>query len=81
MRRLGLEREIVDRTVYDHAIKRFREARIALPAFAELAEPTRRSGPALSFDGYAGVRRELAGLVNGNAAPAAGVAGRLEGSV
>ena len=41
MKRLGLEREVVDRTVYEHAVARFREARIVLPAFSELADPTR----------------------------------------
>ena len=33
--------EIVDRAAYDHAVARFREARIRLPSFAELADPTR----------------------------------------
>ncbi|MDR7418555.1 MAG: pyridoxal-phosphate dependent enzyme [Armatimonadota bacterium] len=41
MRRLGLERELVDATVYEHAVARFREARIVLPTFAELADPGR----------------------------------------
>ncbi len=41
MRRLGLEREVVDARVYDHAVQRFRDARILLPTFAELADPTR----------------------------------------
>jgi|SRR5579872_190897 len=39
MRRLGLEREVVDRAVYDRTVERFRERRIVLPTFAELAEP------------------------------------------
>jgi cysteine synthase A len=39
MRRLGLEREVVDRDVYDRTVERFRERRIALPTFAELSEP------------------------------------------
>jgi cysteine synthase A len=39
MRRLGLEREIVDQGLYDQAVKRFAERRIALPSFAEVAEP------------------------------------------
>jgi cysteine synthase len=38
--RLGLEREIVDRAVYERTVARFREARIVLPTFAELADPT-----------------------------------------
>ncbi|MBM3471513.1 MAG: pyridoxal-phosphate dependent enzyme [Armatimonadetes bacterium] len=41
MRRLGLERELVDRTVYERAVGRFRDAGIVLPTFAELAEPSR----------------------------------------
>ncbi len=41
MRRLGLEREIVDRTVYEHAVRWFRDARIVLPTLAELADPSR----------------------------------------
>ena len=39
--RLGLEREVVDRAVYDRAVGRFREAGIRLPTFAELSEPSR----------------------------------------
>ena len=41
MQRLGLERELVDATVYEHTVARFREARIALPTFAQLADPSR----------------------------------------
>ncbi len=41
MRRLGLEREIVDRQLYDQAVKRFAERQVALPTFAEIAEPWR----------------------------------------
>jgi hypothetical protein len=39
MRPLGLEREVVDRDLYDRAVERFRERRIALPTFSEIAEP------------------------------------------
>ncbi|MFL5797052.1 MAG: pyridoxal-5'-phosphate-dependent protein subunit beta [Actinomycetota bacterium] len=39
MRRLGLERELVDRDVYDRTVGRFRDAGIRLPTFAQLAEP------------------------------------------
>ncbi len=39
MERLGLEREIVDPAVCDHAITRLRQAHILLPTFAELADP------------------------------------------
>ena len=36
---LGLETEIVDREVYDNTVERFRQAKVRLPTFAELAEP------------------------------------------
>jgi cysteine synthase len=39
MRRLGLEREMVDRRAYERAVGRFREQRFMLPMFAELADP------------------------------------------
>src|SRR3990170_8382222 len=39
MRRLGLERDVVDQKVYTHAVERFRQAKIVLPTFAELADP------------------------------------------
>jgi cysteine synthase len=40
MRRLGLEREVVDAAVYDRTVQRFREAGIVMPSFAQLADPT-----------------------------------------
>ena len=43
MARLGLETEIVDRAVFERTARRFGEAKIALPTFAELADPTRIS--------------------------------------
>jgi len=39
MRRLGGERDVVDQKVYTHAVERFRQAKIVLPTFAELADP------------------------------------------
>lgn len=39
MAKLGLETEIVDRSVYDHSLARFRELGIVLPTFAQLADP------------------------------------------
>ena len=39
MRRLGLERDIVDRDVRDRAADRCRSLGITLPTFAQLAEP------------------------------------------
>src|SRR6266542_3545240 len=41
MKRLGLERELVDRDVYDRTVGRFNEANIVLPTFAQLAEPAK----------------------------------------
>ncbi|MGQ0720527.1 MAG: pyridoxal-phosphate dependent enzyme [Candidatus Eiseniibacteriota bacterium] len=41
MARLGLERDIVDRRAYDRTVARFREAKIRLPTFAELEDPSR----------------------------------------
>ena len=39
MARLGLEREVVDRGVYGHTVRRFAEAGIVMPTFAQLADP------------------------------------------
>jgi cysteine synthase len=39
VKRLGLETAIVDRSVYDRAVTRFRDAGIALPTFGQLARP------------------------------------------
>jgi cysteine synthase len=36
---LGLERTLVDASAYEHSVERFRAAGIALPTFAELADP------------------------------------------
>ncbi len=41
MKRLGLERTLVDRGTYEEAVTRFRDAKIVLPTFAELADPWR----------------------------------------
>ncbi len=40
MRRLGLERELVDLGAVEHTVERFRAAGIVLPTFAQLADPT-----------------------------------------
>lgn len=40
MKRLGLDTTIADRSVYDRAVARFRDARILLPTFAQLADPS-----------------------------------------
>lgn len=41
MTRLGIERDIVDSKVLANTVARFREAKITLPTFAELADPQR----------------------------------------
>jgi cysteine synthase A len=41
MRQLGLERELVDKDTYDRTVERFREERIILPTFAQLADPSK----------------------------------------
>ena len=41
MTQLGLATSIVDRATYDRTVTRLREARIVLPTFAQLAEPSR----------------------------------------
>jgi cysteine synthase len=40
MGRQGLERHVVDAAVYERAVGRFRDARIRMPTFAQLSEPT-----------------------------------------
>lgn len=39
MHRLGLERTLVDRNVYERTVQRFRDAEIVLPTFTQLADP------------------------------------------
>ncbi len=39
MRRLGLERDVVDQDVYESSVRRFRQASIVMPTFAQLADP------------------------------------------
>ena len=53
MQALGLERDLVDESVYDNTVARFREARIALPTFSQLADPSRV--PAKVREALAGV--------------------------
>ncbi len=40
MRRLGLERDLVDPVAFEHTVSQFREAGVLLPTFAQLADPT-----------------------------------------
>jgi cysteine synthase len=49
----ALETTLADRAAYDRAVERFRAARIALPTFAQLADPSRIS---------AAVQHEVAGV-------------------
>ncbi len=57
--RLGLARDVVDPEAYRHAVERFRERRIVLPTFAQLADPS-------SFDPavHAGVGTDAADARN-----------------
>ena len=41
MPELGLEKHIVDREAYENSVRRYAEAGIALPTFAQLEDPTR----------------------------------------
>jgi cysteine synthase len=41
MKRLGIETHVVDRRTYENSVGRFREARILLPTFTQLADPTK----------------------------------------
>jgi len=45
VRNLGLESEIVDEAVYGRTVERFRERKILLPTFAELAQPQLTPAP------------------------------------
>jgi cysteine synthase len=56
----GLEDHVIDAAAASRAIGRFRDARIALPSFSELAEPERISGK---------VRRALSGVKPDDAHP------------
>ena len=40
MRRLGLERDLVDPVAFEHTVSRFREMGVLLPTFAQLADPS-----------------------------------------
>ena len=40
MKSLGLERTLIDADAYQHSVKRFAEEGIALPTFAQLADPS-----------------------------------------
>ncbi len=53
MRRLGLERDLVDPDAFERTVARFREAGVLLPTFAQLADPS--TIPAAIRDRLAGV--------------------------
>ena len=62
MARLGLETHIVDQRVYDNTVRRFRDAGVALPTFAQLADPS--TIPAAVTDALAGVDPDSAHPLN-----------------
>ncbi|HSL33193.1 MAG TPA: pyridoxal-phosphate dependent enzyme [Candidatus Limnocylindrales bacterium] len=45
MRRLGLERDLVDPVAFEHTVERFRAAGVLLPTFRQLADPTTIPAP------------------------------------
>jgi cysteine synthase len=59
---IGLEQDVVDRAVLERTVQRFREARILLPTFGELADPT--TIPAAVRDALAGVDPDAAHPLN-----------------
>ncbi|MEK7330269.1 MAG: VWA domain-containing protein, partial [Candidatus Eisenbacteria bacterium] len=59
---LGMEQDVVDREVVERTVRRFREARIVLPTFAELAEPC--SIPRAVREALAGVDPDAAHPLN-----------------
>ncbi len=59
---LGLEEHIVNHDVYDRTVARFRQARILLPTFAELADPA--AIPGAVRDALAGVKPDEAHPLN-----------------
>jgi cysteine synthase len=62
MHRSGLERDVVDQSVYERAVRRFSEAGVVLPTFAELADPERLAPAAVA--GLAGVDPDAADPAN-----------------
>ncbi|MFO0554190.1 MAG: hypothetical protein U0271_37765 [Polyangiaceae bacterium] len=62
MARLGLEKEVVDRKVYERTVARFREGKVILPTIAELADPTRI--PAATREALASVDPDTANPAN-----------------
>ncbi len=56
---LGLERELVDRDVYDRTVERFRAQGIAMPTFAQLADPSRISADLAGVDADSADPRNL----------------------
>jgi cysteine synthase len=62
MHRSGLERDVVDQPVYARTVRRFTEAGIVLPTFAQLADPERVDPAAIA--GLAGVDPDAADPAN-----------------
>ncbi|WP_428264494.1 pyridoxal-phosphate dependent enzyme [Haliangium sp.] len=62
MTKLGLDTDIVDQGVYARTVARFREARIALPSFAQLTDPSTMAAPVR--DALAGIAPDDAHALN-----------------
>ncbi|MEX1168937.1 MAG: pyridoxal-phosphate dependent enzyme [Chloroflexota bacterium] len=62
MHRSGLERDVVDQSVYERTVRRFTEAGIVLPTFAQLADPERVDPAAIA--GLASVDPDAADAAN-----------------
>ncbi len=60
--RLGLTADMINQSSYDNAVKRFAERKIALPTFAQLADPT--TAPATSVAGLASIDPDAADAAN-----------------
>lgn len=60
--RLGLTAAMIDKASYDNAVKRFAERKIALPTFAQLADPS--TAPSASVSGLANVDPDAADAAN-----------------
>ncbi len=57
-RNFGLHSDMADQAVFDRAVQRFRDKKIALPTFSQLADPS--TMPASVWEGLSGVDRNAA---------------------
>ncbi len=60
--RLGLTADMINKGSYDNAVKRFRERKIPMPTFAQLADPTK--APAAAIASLQGVDPDAADAAN-----------------